>query len=90
MTMYKGQNKKNKKKWFEDQSVGEVSHRNGRGKHTTRNVTLLPLCGGGYLADTPGFNKHKLLKVTKQKLPLCFPEVCTLFACAHFPICETD
>ncbi|VVA94376.1 unnamed protein product [Arabis nemorensis] len=67
---------KKKKNWFEDQSVGEVSTSNGRGKHTTRNVSLLPVCGGGYLADTPGFNKHKLLKVTKQVLPLCFPEVC--------------
>ncbi|KAL9310968.1 putative ribosome biogenesis GTPase RsgA, P-loop containing nucleoside triphosphate hydrolase [Arabidopsis thaliana] len=94
MTMYKGQNKKNKKKWFEDQSVGEVSHRNGRGKHTTRNVTLLPLCGGGYLADTPGFNKHKLLKVTKQKLPLCFPEIrkmveggkCKYKDCSHLGV----
>ncbi|KAG7586130.1 RsgA GTPase domain [Arabidopsis thaliana x Arabidopsis arenosa] len=92
--MYAGQKKKNKKKWFEDQSVGEVSHRNGRGKHTTRNVTLLPLCGGGYLADTPGFNKHKLLKVTKQKLPLCFPEIrkmveggkCEFKNCSHLGV----
>ncbi|CAA0321433.1 unnamed protein product [Arabidopsis thaliana] len=75
-------------------SVGEVSHRNGRGKHTTRNVTLLPLCGGGYLADTPGFNKHKLLKVTKQKLPLCFPEIrkmveggkCKYKDCSHLGV----
>ncbi|KAG7658737.1 RsgA GTPase domain [Arabidopsis suecica] len=75
-------------------SVGEVSHRNGRGKHTTRNVTLLPLCGGGYLADTPGFNKHKFLKVTKQKLPLCFPEIrkmveggkCKYKDCSHLGV----
>ncbi|KAI3474957.1 hypothetical protein Pfo_030268 [Paulownia fortunei] len=39
-------------KWFEEQRVGEVSTRSGRGKHTTRNVSLLPLSGGGYLADT--------------------------------------
>lgn len=61
--------------WFENQRVGEVSTRSGRGKHTTRHVTLLPLSGGGYLADTPGFNQPSLLKVTKQSLAQTFPEV---------------
>lgn len=62
-------------KWFEEQRVGEVSTRSGRGKHTTRNVCLLPLSGGGYLADTPGFNQPSLLKVTKQSLARAFPEI---------------
>lgn len=62
-------------KWFEEQRVGEVSTRSGRGKHTTRNVSLLPLSGGGYLADTPGFNQPSLMKVTKQSLAQYFPEV---------------
>ena len=62
-------------KWLEDQRVGEVSTRSGRGKHTTRNVSLLPLSGGGYLADTPGFNQPSLMKVTKQSLAQAFPEV---------------
>jgi hypothetical protein len=62
-------------KWFEDQRVAEVSTRSGRGKHTTRHVSLLPLSGGGYLADTPGFNQPSLLKVTKQSLAQTFPEV---------------
>lgn len=65
-------------KWFEDQRVGEVSTRSGRGKHTTRNVSLLPLSGGGYLADTPGFNQPSLIKVTKQSLAQAFPEVCAI------------
>ncbi|KAL2903640.1 Small ribosomal subunit biogenesis GTPase RsgA 1 mitochondrial [Bienertia sinuspersici] len=62
-------------KWFEEQRVGEVSTRSGRGKHTTRNVSLLPLTGGGYLADTPGFNQPSLLKVTKHTLAQAFPEI---------------
>ncbi|KFK41148.1 hypothetical protein AALP_AA2G091700 [Arabis alpina] len=62
-------------KFFEDQRVGEVSSRSGRGKHTTRNVSLLALSEGGYLADTPGFNQPSLLKVTKQSLAFCFPEI---------------
>uniref|UniRef100_A0A803M6Q3 Uncharacterized protein n=1 Tax=Chenopodium quinoa TaxID=63459 RepID=A0A803M6Q3_CHEQI len=62
-------------KWFEEQRVGEVSARSGRGKHTTRNVSLLPLAGGGYLADTPGFSQPSLMKVTKHTLAQAFPEI---------------
>lgn len=62
-------------KWFEDQRVGEVSTRSGRGKHTTRHVSLLPLSGGGYVADTPGFSQPSLMKVTKQSLAQAFPEI---------------
>jgi ribosome biogenesis GTPase len=36
--------------------VGEVSEKLGRGRHTTRAVSLWPLRGGGYVADTPGFS----------------------------------
>lgn len=61
--------------WFAEQRVGKVSSRSGRGKHTTRHVSLLPISGGGYLADTPGFNQPSLMKVTKQSLPQHFPEV---------------
>ncbi|CAI0381125.1 unnamed protein product [Linum tenue] len=62
-------------KWSDEQRVGEVSMRSGRGKHTTRHVSLLPLSGGGYLADTPGFNQPSLMKVTKQSLQQTFPEI---------------
>ncbi|KAM5568189.1 small ribosomal subunit biogenesis GTPase RsgA 1, mitochondrial [Rosa sericea] len=62
-------------KWLEDQRVGEVSVRSGKGKHTTRHVSLLPLSGGGYLADTPGFSQPSLMKVTKQSLAQAFPEI---------------
>ncbi|KAM7279780.1 hypothetical protein ACFE04_006914 [Oxalis oulophora] len=78
-------------KWLESQRVGEVSTRSGRGKHTTRNVSLLPLAEGGFLADTPGFNQPSLLKVTKQSLAHTFPEIrktlssarCTFNDCLH-------
>ncbi|XP_015076954.1 small ribosomal subunit biogenesis GTPase RsgA 1, mitochondrial isoform X1 [Solanum pennellii] len=62
-------------KWYEEQRVGEVSVRSGRGKHTTRHVSLLPLPDGGYLADTPGFNQPSLIKVTKNSLAHHFPEI---------------
>ena len=69
-------------KWLEDQRVGEVSTRSGRGKHTTRHVSLLPLSEGGFLADTPGFNQPSLLKVTKQSLAQTFPEVSNAYVCS--------
>ena len=34
--------------------VKEVSDATGKGLHTTRHVELIPLDGGGYVADTPG------------------------------------
>lgn len=62
-------------KWLGEQRVDSVSKRSGHGKHTTRNVSLLPLSGGGYLCDTPGFNQPNLLKVTKRNLADTFPEI---------------
>ncbi|KAL5550303.1 hypothetical protein UlMin_000479 [Ulmus minor] len=74
-------------KWFEDQRVGEVLTRSGRGKHTTRNVPLLPLSGGSYLADTPEFNQPSLLKVTKQSLVEAFQEVRKMVAASEGAKC---
>ncbi|CAL5067270.1 unnamed protein product [Urochloa decumbens] len=62
-------------KWFGEQRVGTVSKKSGKGKHTTRHVSLLPIPGGGFLADTPGFNQPSLMKVTKKSLAETFPEI---------------
>ncbi|CAL5017414.1 unnamed protein product [Urochloa decumbens] len=62
-------------KWFGEQRVGTVSKKSGKGKHTTRHVSLLPIPGGGFLADTPGFNQPSLMKVTKKSLAETFPEM---------------
>ncbi|XP_068664493.1 small ribosomal subunit biogenesis GTPase RsgA 1, mitochondrial [Aristolochia californica] len=74
-------------RWYEDQRVGEVSARSGRGKHTTRHVSLLPLSGGGYLADTPGFNQPSLLKVTARSLANMFPEVRRMLSASESAKC---
>ena len=73
--------------------VGEVSARTGRGKHTTRNISLIKLSNGGLLADTPGFNQPHLLGVSPRELSKCFPEIverleegggkCSFKNCAH-------
>eukprot|EP00210_Caulerpa_lentillifera_P008921 g8512.t1 len=59
------------------QTVKEVSAI-GRGKHTTRTISLLELPSGGFLADTPGFNLPDLSAISSQDLPLLFPEVVKL------------
>jgi putative ribosome biogenesis GTPase RsgA len=65
---------------LELQAVGQVSERIGRGKHTTRNVTLLELGGGGgggggLVVDTPGFNQPDLAGIPSAQLWQHFPEV---------------
>lgn len=54
-----------------------ISSKLGRGKHTTRTVSLYKIAGG-YVADTPGFSSLDFEMTTeriyKEELPLCFPE----------------
>lgn len=54
-------------------AVGDVS-RIGRGRHTTRTVTLIELPFGGLMADTPGFNQPTLDRVSSAELAGLFPE----------------
>jgi len=75
------------------QSVKGVGSRSGRGRHTTRHVTLLRLEVGGFLADTPGFGYPSLEGFDTDKLAMCFPEIrnaiansdvrCTFSDCTH-------
>ncbi len=76
--------------------TGEISHKLGRGRHTTRQVELLKLKDGGYVIDTPGFsslNADFFRAVTKENLPYCFREFlpylghCRFTSCTH--TCET-
>lgn len=73
------------------QSTRAVSSRSGRGRHTTRHVSLLRLPGGGLLADTPGFGLPGLEALTSRHLAACFPEAraalraspCAFANCSH-------
>lgn len=79
--------------------TGAVSGKLGRGRHTTRHVELFDLPGGGFLADTPGFNQPDLA-LTPLVLGQCFPEirsrlaegVCQFNDCLHqdSPGCAVD
>eukprot|EP00850_Spirogloea_muscicola_P011142 SM000068S20574 [mRNA] locus=s68:249214:251196:- [translate_table: standard] len=76
---------------FRGVRVGAVSDRSGRGRHTTRHVSMLHLPLGGLLADTPGFAQPSLGAVSSAGLAQCFPEVrmrteeasCSFANCQH-------
>lgn len=57
------------------QATGEVSPRLGRGRHTTRTVRLLPLAGGGWVADTPGFSRLELAELAPRDLSRLMPDI---------------
>lgn len=64
--------------------TGEVSTSLGRGKHTTRLVTLMPLYGG-LIADTPGFSSLEL-NLNKKEINDAFIEFkyeCKYKTCDH-------
>jgi len=68
--------------------TGEVSSKVEIGKHTTRYVQLLPLSGGGLVADTPGFSQlHLPMELKRQELRFLFPEIAKLQQDCRFSSC---
>lgn len=77
-----------------EKQTGEISKKLGRGRHTTREVTLYPYCGG-YIADTPGFSTVEIGRyadIKRDELKGCFREFtgkkCRFADCVHLK--ETD
>jgi len=71
-------------------SVGEVSKKLGRGRHTTRHVELFKLSCGAVAADTPGFSAFDTEGFAqKEELQFLFPDIepyiggCRFLDCAH-------
>lgn len=67
--------------------TGEISHKNKRGKHTTRHVELLPLVNGGFVVDSPGFSSLDLPKMEREDLGFFFPEFSTFISDCKFNGC---
>jgi ribosome biogenesis GTPase len=68
-------------------NTGEISNRLGRGRHTTRHVELIPLPGGGLVADTPGFSQLDFQGLEAEQLGECFAEFRSLAAGCKFRGC---
>lgn len=69
-----------------------ISEKLGRGRHTTRSVSLYSACGG-YIADTPGFSSFEQsaspLLVDKEELAEQFPEFRRfIMECRFYPSCS--
>jgi len=62
----------------------------GKGRHTTTEVSLHRLDGGGYVVDTPGIKTVSLLEREEVNLPQCFPEMVELGNNCRFNNCSHD
>jgi ribosome biogenesis GTPase len=58
-----------------DQRTGQISDSTGKGRHTTTGVRLLPLAGGGWVADSAGIRELALWNVPSAALVLSFVEL---------------
>jgi ribosome biogenesis GTPase len=69
--------------------VSEVSDRRHEGRHITTQVTLHPLAGGGFVADTPGIREFGLSGLRQPELARFYPEIsaeggaCAYANCSH-------
>jgi len=68
--------------------TGETSAKVRRGRHTTVSAVMLPLEGGGYLVDTPGFSEVGLWGVDPGELDDCFPEFRPYLAQCRYADCR--
>ncbi|QJD83463.1 ribosome small subunit-dependent GTPase A [Cohnella herbarum] len=67
--------------------TNEISDKLGRGKHTTRHVELVPIAGGGYMADTPGFSQLDFAELGIDEIGSCFREFAELSSGCKFRGC---
>jgi ribosome biogenesis GTPase len=68
-------------------AVGDISERAVRGRHTTRQVELLKLPLGGWVADTPGFSTLHFGDMALRELPTTYPEFVQVSSACRFASC---
>lgn len=66
----------------------EVSDYNEKGRHTTSVSRLYHLAGGIDIIDTPGIRKLGLWDLTKEEVPLYFPDIAALAVDCKFSDCS--
>lgn len=67
--------------------VSAVSNATTKGRHTTRYSELVPLAGGGYIADTPGIRAISPWDVEPDELDGYYVEIAPHVADCRFPDC---
>ena len=68
--------------------TGEISAKARRGRHTTVSAVMVPLQGGGFLMDTPGFSDVGLWGIEPRDLAECFPELRPLVGHCRYADCR--
>jgi ribosome biogenesis GTPase / thiamine phosphate phosphatase len=71
-----------------DQRTGEISDSTGKGRHTTTGVRLLPLEGGGWVADSAGIRELALWNVPQAALVRSFVELRPYSSCCLYENCD--
>jgi ribosome biogenesis GTPase len=69
-------------------ATAAVSEKIGRGMHTTVSAIMVPLTGGGWLVDTPGFSEVGLWGLEARGLAECFPEMRPRLGQCRFQDCR--
>jgi ribosome biogenesis GTPase len=67
--------------------TGDVQQASRKGTHTTVYPQLIPIRGGGYVADTPGLKALALWDIEPDELDAYFPEMRGLVAECDFSDC---
>ena len=68
--------------------TGDISETNLAGRHTTTTAELIPLNGGGWVADTPGLRQVDFWEVEKSEIRYCFPEFAPFLAECKYADCR--
>ncbi|MBN1317703.1 MAG: ribosome small subunit-dependent GTPase A [Anaerolineales bacterium] len=71
-----------------DIRVGELSAARNEGRHTTSQVNLMKLDGGGYIVDTPGIKEFGLNNLSRNELAEYYPEFTPFIARCRFQNCS--
>lgn len=70
-----------------DLDAREISTAMNKGKHTTVVRQLIPVVGGGYVADTPGWKSLALWDTEPEEMDAYFREIAPLVADCQFSDC---
>ncbi|MCL4108525.1 UNVERIFIED_CONTAM: hypothetical protein GTU68_046806 [Idotea baltica] len=68
--------------------TSDVSDTNSKGRHTTRRARLLPVTGGGWVADTPGIRQFELWDISLSEVDGYYIEFRPFIPYCRFPDCS--
>lgn len=68
--------------------TAKVSHKTGRGRHTTRHVEIFAMQGGGNIFDTPGFTSFDVLEAELDELQHLYPDFAAVLGECKYDNCR--